>query len=633
MSAIKTIIINRGPAAPGGAVDPDTVTVASPAEGDMIQRVGGSWITRTLAQIKTALGLGSAAYTASTDYATAAQGALAASAVQPSALSTGISDHASAADPHGDRAYADSLVVSLLDDRGNHDASSNVFPASGGSGTAGEILKGDLWTISVAGTLGGVAVTAGDVLRAKQDTPGQTAANWVITENNLGYVPENAANKSTSVTTDQASAVKYPTVKSLYDWATGLFATIASLSGYVPTSRTVNGSALSSNVTITTITGNAGTVTGLSVTAGKTLTASNTITLSGTDGSALSIGAGGTLGTAAFTAATAYATSAQGTDERVPSAAGLTSKFSTPDATVVDADRMAIFDSTASFAPKHALLSTLWTWIKSKLSTSGETITVNGPLALTSATRPTSSSTGTPAAESLITLADADARFLKPESARRLMTHAIATASGTGVTSRRSMTAALFDGDISTSGVLNSFYKVQLLLTNNGSLYTTSMASAVHFAKPFGFYFRINGASPVAANTHLMFSIGADVAAGVPASGVNVGIELTSATSVRLWVCNGGAPSYSSAGVIAQAAGSDLFFWLDNVGDGNLKLYYAIASVSAALPAKPTTALCTLAGIPASAAGASDLQAMIRATGTPGAFTALILRDAVYFEY
>jgi hypothetical protein len=50
------------------------VSVANPAEGDMIQRVGTSWVTRTLNQIKTALGLGSAAYTASTDYATAAQG-------------------------------------------------------------------------------------------------------------------------------------------------------------------------------------------------------------------------------------------------------------------------------------------------------------------------------------------------------------------------------------------------------------------------------------------------------------------------------------------------------------------------------------------------------------------------------
>jgi len=40
--------------------------------------------------------------------------------------------------------------------------------------------------------------------------------------------------------------------------------------------------------------------------AGKTLTFSNTLTLAGTDGSTLDIGTGGTLGTAAFTAASAY---------------------------------------------------------------------------------------------------------------------------------------------------------------------------------------------------------------------------------------------------------------------------------------------------------------------------------------
>lgn len=123
-------------------------------------------------------------------------------------------------------AYADNLVVGLLDDRGNFDASVNLFPSAGGSGTAGAILKGDLWTISVAGNVGGHIVTAGDILRALVDTPGQTDGNWAITENNLGYVAENSTNKSSNVNTDQASTIKYPTVKSVFDWATGLFQTL-----------------------------------------------------------------------------------------------------------------------------------------------------------------------------------------------------------------------------------------------------------------------------------------------------------------------------------------------------------------------------------------------------------------------
>ena len=114
------------------------------------------------------------------------------------------------------KTYADNLVVGLLDDRGNYDASGNTFPATGGSGTAGAILKGDIWIISVAGTLGGVAVNIGDQVRALVDTPGQTASNWAISEANIGYVSENSANKVTSIS-GSSTDVQYPSAKLLYD--------------------------------------------------------------------------------------------------------------------------------------------------------------------------------------------------------------------------------------------------------------------------------------------------------------------------------------------------------------------------------------------------------------------------------
>jgi hypothetical protein len=106
------------------------------------------------------------------------------------------------------------IQIGLLDDRGNYDASGNTFPASGGSGTAGAILKGDIWLISVAGTLGGVAVVAGDTVRALTDTPGQTASNWAIVEGKLTFTPEDAANKDTT-TTLGTSDVKYPSQKAV----------------------------------------------------------------------------------------------------------------------------------------------------------------------------------------------------------------------------------------------------------------------------------------------------------------------------------------------------------------------------------------------------------------------------------
>jgi len=95
--------------------------------------------------------------------------------------------------------YADNLVVGLWDDRGNFDASVNAYPSTGGSGSAGAIKKGDIWTVSVAGTLpNSKAVGVGDTVRALIDTPGNIQSNWAIAENNIGYVPENVANKGTA---------------------------------------------------------------------------------------------------------------------------------------------------------------------------------------------------------------------------------------------------------------------------------------------------------------------------------------------------------------------------------------------------------------------------------------------------
>lgn len=114
------------------------------------------------------------------------------------------------------KTYADGLVAGLLDYRGSYDASGNTFPATGGSGTAGAILKGDSWVISVAGTLGGTAIQAGDMIIANVDTPGQTDGNWNKLNTNISYVPEDSANKVTSIS-GASTDVQYPSAKLLYD--------------------------------------------------------------------------------------------------------------------------------------------------------------------------------------------------------------------------------------------------------------------------------------------------------------------------------------------------------------------------------------------------------------------------------
>lgn len=143
-------------------------------------------------------------------------------------LSTALSDAENNA-----KAYADQLVVGLLDDRGNYNASGNTFPSSGGSGPGGAILKGDLWTVSVAGTLGGVAVTPGDLVRALVDAPGQTASNWAVSETNIGYTSENVANKATSMTGNTASNTVYLTAKAVYDWGIATFTTLTAVFAFI----------------------------------------------------------------------------------------------------------------------------------------------------------------------------------------------------------------------------------------------------------------------------------------------------------------------------------------------------------------------------------------------------------------
>lgn len=108
------------------------------------------------------------------------------------------------------KAYADTLVIGLLDDRGNYDPTdTSLYPTTGGSGEEGAVLKGDLWTISDNGNVNDIAVTTGDTLRALVDAPGQNDANWAITQNNLSYVPENSSNKATSLSSPDDT--KYPT--------------------------------------------------------------------------------------------------------------------------------------------------------------------------------------------------------------------------------------------------------------------------------------------------------------------------------------------------------------------------------------------------------------------------------------
>lgn len=89
--------------------------------------------------------------------------------------------------------YIDGRTSSMWKDCGLHNASTNLFPESGGTGALGVPSAGNIWTITTAGTLGGKAVGVGDTARALIEGPGQTAANWAINQSTFGYTPFNKA--------------------------------------------------------------------------------------------------------------------------------------------------------------------------------------------------------------------------------------------------------------------------------------------------------------------------------------------------------------------------------------------------------------------------------------------------------
>ena len=157
-----------------------------------------------------------------------------------------------------------------------------------------------------------------------------TSGNLYYSPSTTRYiVPLSTSTYTLNFTTTANTAVTLPTSGTLVNTAQTFYigttaitvaqgtGTITALAGVT----SVNGTTIPSSATLLTSTSTA--INGITLTplttgftlaggstTSKTLTVSNTLTLAGTDSSTLNIGAGGTLGSAAFTASTAYAPAA-----------------------------------------------------------------------------------------------------------------------------------------------------------------------------------------------------------------------------------------------------------------------------------------------------------------------------------
>lgn len=110
--------------------------------------------------------------------------------------------------------YIDTSVTKVWKDQGDYDVSGGTaWPTSANTIGAVAIKAGNLWVVAgaaVNGTTltGGKVVSNGDTIRALIDAATNAGADWGVSEANLGYTPENQANKVQNLSTP--SAVTFP---------------------------------------------------------------------------------------------------------------------------------------------------------------------------------------------------------------------------------------------------------------------------------------------------------------------------------------------------------------------------------------------------------------------------------------
>lgn len=265
-------------------------------------------------------GLGTAATTESSDYATSAQGALADSAIQP-----------------GDDAA----------DLGSSAATDGyVLTADGAGGAAWEVAAGG----GGSGTVTSVAVSGSDGIEVDSGSP-VTSSGTIALGINASTLSAHLG-LGTAATTDATAYA--PALGADDNYVTDAEKTVIGNTSGTNTGDNAVNSLYSGLVTNATHTGDVTGATALTIADGVVTEAKcNSSINASLDLADSSIQPG----------------NAALTDERVPTASGLTTKFGTSKATIVDGDKIAILDSAATDAPKHSLFSLIKSTLKTYFDT------------------------------------------------------------------------------------------------------------------------------------------------------------------------------------------------------------------------------------------------------------------------
>ncbi len=256
---------------------------------------------------------------------------------------------------------------------------------------------------------------------------------------------------------------------------------------------------------------------------------------------------------------------------------------------------------------------------------------IAGAAQFSSTTRPTSAGIGTPNATSLMTRNDvSDYAHLSRDIFRNMGINA----AGTGATIRRnSVQIGVIDGDLGTTAVNGSY--IRGVFTSGSLDNYFDGGSAVSFSRRWTLFVKV--ALNIPTNVQFYLGVGVDATTGIPSSGTNIGFQFTANNSVRLWRCNGGAATFSTAGTVSNLPTSYPYtgfhyIWQECVGDGTINLYVSYAAFGSSPMLKPTTALCTLTGV-GSAASARAITSFLYATGTPASFASCAIGDARFLEF